>query len=167
MRLDGSLAERTTYAPLLAHPDVTGTEFAAFGQDRWRVNDRLMFELGFRIDNDDIVDRANFSPRAGVSVSVLPEGRGILRGGIGQFAERTPLTVGAFTQYEAQTVTRFAGDGQPLGLPMTFAHAVDGIFEDAGEPRADGGVGPAVRPSLLLQGGVSPSQRLARLHPRA
>ena len=124
VRLDGSLAERTTYAPLLAHPDVTGTEFAAFGQDRWRVNDRLMFELGFRIDNDDIVDRANFSPRAGVSVSVLPEGRGILRGGIGQFAERTPLTVGAFTQYEAQTVTRFAGDGQPLGLPMTFAHAV-------------------------------------------
>jgi hypothetical protein len=124
VRLDGSLAERTTFSPLLAHPDVTGTEFAAFGQDRWRVNDRLMFELGFRIDNDDIVDRANFSPRVGMSFSVLPEGRGILRGGFGKFAERTPLTIGAFTQYEAQTVRRFAADGQPVSAPVTFAHVV-------------------------------------------
>ena len=67
VRLDGSLAERTTYSPLLANPDVTGTEFAVFAQDRWRVNDRLMFELGFRVDNDDIVDRANYSPRVGMS----------------------------------------------------------------------------------------------------
>jgi TonB dependent receptor/Carboxypeptidase regulatory-like domain len=122
VRLDGSLAERTTYAPSLTHPDVTGTEFAAFGQDRWRVNDRLMLELGFRVDNDDIVDRANFSPRAGMSFSLLPEGRGILRGGVGKFSERTPLTVGAFTRYEAQTVNRFAADGRPLGVPVTFAH---------------------------------------------
>jgi hypothetical protein len=129
VRLDGSLAERTTYSPLLAHPDVTGTEFAAFVQDRWRVNDRLMFELGFRVDNDDIVERANFSPRVGMSLSVLPEGRGILRGGFGQFAERTPLNVGAFTQYETQTVTRFAADGRPLGIPVTFAHVVDGLLK--------------------------------------
>jgi hypothetical protein len=126
VRLDGSLAERTTYSPLLAHPDVTGTEFAVFAQDRWRLNDRVMFELGFRIDNDDIVDRANYSPRAGVSISVLPDGRGILRGGYGKFAERTPLNIGAFTQYEAQTIRRFAADGGALGLPITYAHVIDG-----------------------------------------
>ena len=62
----------------------------------------------------------------GVSVSLLPEGRGILRGGFGKFAERTPLTVGAFTQYDVQTVTRFAADGASLGTPVTFAHVVDG-----------------------------------------
>jgi TonB dependent receptor/Carboxypeptidase regulatory-like domain len=129
VRLDGSLAERTTYSPLLAHPDVNGTEFAVFAQDRWRLNDRVMFELGFRADNDDIVDHANFSPRAGVSISILPEGRGILRGGFGKFAERTPLTIGAFTQYEAQTVTRFAADGRPLGAPITFAHIVEGSLK--------------------------------------
>ena len=60
----------------------------------------------------------NFSPRAGLSLSVLREGRGILRGGFGKFAERTPLTVGAFTQYEAQTFTRYAADGQVLGGPI-------------------------------------------------
>ena len=64
-----------------------------------------------------------------MSVSVLPEGRGILRGGFGKFAERTPLTVGAFTQYDVQTVSRFAADGTPLGAPVTFVHAVDGTLK--------------------------------------
>jgi hypothetical protein len=123
-RLDGSLAERTTYSPALTHPEVSGSEFALFAQDRWRVNDRLMFELGFRSDRDDIVERVNYSPRVGVSVSVLPNGRGILRGGFGKFAERTPLAIGAFTQYEVATVSRFGPDGKPLGAPITFVHVV-------------------------------------------
>ena len=105
---------------------MTGTEFAVFAQDRWRVNDRLMFELGFRVDNDDIVDRANYSPRIGMSYSLLPEGRGILRGGFGKFSERTPLSIGAFTQYEVQTTSRFAPDGSVLRGPITFAHVIDG-----------------------------------------
>ena len=129
VRLDGSLAERTTYSPALDEPEVSGTEFAVFVQDRWRVNDRLNFELGMRVDLDDIVEGVNYSPRVGMSVSVLPEGRGILRGGFGKFAERTPLTVGAFTQYEVQTVSRFAADGAPLGAPVTFAHVLDGTLK--------------------------------------
>ncbi len=123
-RLDGSLAELTTYAPRLTHPDVSGTEAALFAQDRWRVNDRLMFELGIRADRDAVVERVNYSPRAGVSLSLLPEGRGILRGGVGKFAERTPLTIGAFTQYEARTVSRFGAVGQPIGAPVTFVHTL-------------------------------------------
>jgi hypothetical protein len=129
VRLDGSLAERTTYAPLLTHPVVTGTELAVFAQDRWRLNDRLNLELGMRADRDDVVERANYSPRVGASVSLLPEGRGILRGGFGKFAERTPLTVGAFTQYDVQTVSRFAANGMPLGAPVTLMHVVDGDLE--------------------------------------
>jgi outer membrane receptor protein involved in Fe transport len=80
VRLDGSLAERTIYLPQSTNPEVSGTEFAVFVQDRWRVNDRLNFELGIRADRDDVVERVNYSPRAGMSVSLLPEGRGILRG---------------------------------------------------------------------------------------
>ena len=128
-RLDGSLAALTTYSPALTHPEVNGTEFALFIQDRWRVNDRLMFELGFRSDSDDVVERENYSPRAGVSFSVLPEGRAIIRGGFGKFAERTPLTIGGFTDYEQPTVTRFAADGTPLSAPVTFLHAVDGTLK--------------------------------------
>ena len=127
--LDGWLAERTTYTSPLTQPEVTGTEFAVFVQDRWRVNDRLALELGFRTDRDDIVERVNFSPRVGVAVSLLPNGRGILRGGFGKFSERTPLSVGAFTQYDVQTVTRFASDGTPLGPPVTFVHTIEGPFK--------------------------------------
>jgi hypothetical protein len=125
-RLDGSLAERNTYSPPLVNPEVSGTEFALFAQDRWRVNDRLNFELGFRSDRDDVVELVNYSPRAGMSVSLLPDGRGILRAGFGKFAERTPLTVGAFTQYEAQTFTRFAADGRVLRGPVTLNHVLGG-----------------------------------------
>jgi hypothetical protein len=129
VRLDGTLAERTTFSPALTNPEVTGTEFAYFVQDRWRVNDRLNFELGFRTDFDDIVERANYSPRIGTSISVLPEGRGILRGGFGKFAERTPLNVGAFTEYEQRTVTRLAPNGTALAGPLTLAHTVDGSLQ--------------------------------------
>ncbi len=129
VRLDGSLAERTTYSPRLTNPEFKGTEVAVFSQDRWRVNDRLNLELGIRADRDDVVERVNYSPRAGAAVSVLPEGRGILRGGFGKFAERTPLTVGAFTQYDVQTVSRFAADGTPLGAPVTFVHVLDGSLQ--------------------------------------
>ena len=129
VRLDGSLAERTTYLPRVTNPEVSGTEFALFAQDRWRVNDRLNFELGLRADFDDVVEGANYSPRIGMSVSVLPDGRGILRGGFGKFAERTPLTIGAFTQYDVQTVSRFAADGRPLAPPITFVHAIDGSLK--------------------------------------
>ena len=61
-----------------------------------------------------------------MSVSILPEGRAILRGGFGKFAERTPLTVGAFTQYDTQTISRFGPDGSALGTPVTFRHVVGG-----------------------------------------
>jgi Carboxypeptidase regulatory-like domain/TonB dependent receptor-like, beta-barrel len=124
-RLDGSLAERTTYLPLLTNPRVSGTEFALFIQDRWHVNDRLNVEAGLRADRDDIVEKVNYSPRVGMAVSILPEGRGILRGGFGKFAERTPLTVGAFTQYDVQTVSRYSATGAPLGAPITYTHIVE------------------------------------------
>jgi hypothetical protein len=64
-----------------------------------------------------------------VSVSLLPDGRGILRGGFGKFSERTPLAVGAFTQYEVQTSARFAANGQPLTFPTTFVHVIDGSLK--------------------------------------
>jgi TonB dependent receptor/Carboxypeptidase regulatory-like domain len=126
VRLDGSLAERIAFAPALSHPDVTGTEFALFAQDRWRLNDRVMFELGMRFDNDDIVEHVNYSPRAGVAITVLPGGRGILRGGIGKFAERTPLNVGAFLQYQTPTITRFDVGGTVIQGPLALTHVVDG-----------------------------------------
>jgi len=120
-RLDGSLAESTVFgAPTVQV--INGTDFAIFVQDRWRLGSRLTLELGFRTDRDAVTESVNFSPRGGVAIGMLPEGRGILRGGVGKFAQRTPLNVGAFESFESRTVTRFDASGIPLAPTMTFGN---------------------------------------------
>jgi hypothetical protein len=59
-------------------------------------------------------------------VSILPEGRGIIRGGFGKFVQRTPLNIETFPQYESRTVTRFGPTGVPLGPAVAFANAIEG-----------------------------------------
>ena len=70
----------------------------------------------------------NWSPRAGAAIAVLPEGRAIVRGGFGKFAQRTPLNVGAFASFEPRTISRFNVDGSPIGLPITLTNRVDGTL---------------------------------------
>jgi hypothetical protein len=122
-RGDGSLAERTVFGPR-SEQDVSGVELALFAQDRWHLGSRATLELGLRLDRDPAVEQVNWSPRAGAALSVLPEGRAIVRGGFGKFVQRTPLNVGAFPSFEAPTVSRFL----PNGLPstVTFRNVIDG-----------------------------------------
>src|SRR5688572_16174689 len=120
-RLDGSLAERIVPG-LPSRQEVTAAELGVFVQDRWRLGSRVTLELGARMDKEDVIERVNWSPRGGISVAVLPEGRAILRGGVGRFRQRTPLNVGAFDQFEDRVVTRFGPDGQPLGPPDTLVN---------------------------------------------
>jgi hypothetical protein len=126
-RLDGSLAERTEFGAI-SQQAVDGTEFAVFAQDRWRLNSRVTFELGLRMDRDAVVEQINWSPRAGMAVSVLPEGRGIVRGGFGKFLQRTPLNVDAFPSFEPRTVSRFGADGAPLGT-VSLVNRIDGPLQ--------------------------------------
>lgn len=120
-RSEGSLAERIVPGSATTQ-DVTAAELALFAQDQWRIGPRVTLELGLRMDREDVVERVNWSPRGGVSVAVLPEGRGILRGGVGKFRQRTPLNVGAFEQFEPRVVTRFAPNGEPLGPPASLVN---------------------------------------------
>jgi hypothetical protein len=122
-RLDGSLAERTVFGPR-TEQDVSGVESAVFAQDRWHLGSRATLELGFRVDRDPVVERLNYSPRAGVALSVLPEGRAIVRGGFGKFVQSTPLNVEAFPSFEPYTVSRFP----PNRLPsiVTFRNITNG-----------------------------------------
>ena len=113
-RLDGSLAERILPGAA-SMQEVTAAELGVFAQDRWRLGSRVTLELGARMDKEDVIERVNWSPRGGVSVAVLAEGRGILRGGVGRFRQRTPLNIGAFGDFESRAVTRFGRQGQPLG----------------------------------------------------
>jgi hypothetical protein len=135
-RIDGSLAERTVFGGP-TQQEVAGTEVALFGQDRWRAGSRLTMELGFRMDRDPITHRYNWSPRAGAAVTVLPEGRAIIRGGYGKFVSRTALNIEAFPQYESRVVSRFGPDGvTALGPAIAFSNAISG---DLRTPEADVG----------------------------
>ena len=167
VRLDGSLAERTTFGPSFVEPRASGTEISGFVQDRWRVNDRLNFELGFRIDRDGVIDRLNYSPRVGLSISALPGGpRHPARG------HREVRGADAAHGQCLHAVRRAHGTTIRGGRDATGAtsdlrphHARPP--PDAREHRADGGLGPAGRPTFLLQGRVPPPQRRSRLRPRS
>ena len=78
--------------------------FAAFVQDKWKLNDRLTLSLGARYDLEMIpvpeidnplfddpsgypVDKNNVQPRVGVAYDV--DGRSVVRGGYGRFYDKT------------------------------------------------------------------------------
>lgn len=129
-RLDGSLAEQTVFSGSETQ-QVSGYQLAMFGQDRWRLGNRLTFEGGIRLDRDSVSKRTNVSPRAGVAIAVQPEGRAILRGGYGRFVQRTPFNVEAFPMYQSREVSRFAPDGTLLGAPITYNHVLDSDLQTA------------------------------------
>jgi hypothetical protein len=121
-RANGTVAERHEFGGGRSQ-QASGVDAAAFVQDRWRLSERLLFEPGFRLERDGVTDRVNPSPRLGVVVGVLGNDRGVVRGGLGRFYERTPLNVAAFRSFEPAAVTRFAADGiTPAGAPLTFTH---------------------------------------------
>jgi len=78
--------------------------FAAFVQDKWKLNNRLTLSLGLRYDLEVIpineidnprfestdaypVDKNNFQPRIGLAYDV--DGRSVVRGGYGRFFDKT------------------------------------------------------------------------------
>jgi hypothetical protein len=123
-RADGTLAERTLFGAR-SEQRIDGTELAAFAQDRWRLNSRVTFEIGVRVDRDAVVERVNWSPRAGAAIAVLPEGDAIVRGGFGKFSQRTPLNVGAFPTFERRVISRFGAGGESPGSPLTLVNELD------------------------------------------
>jgi outer membrane receptor protein involved in Fe transport len=86
-------------------------EFAAFVQDKWIVNSRVVFDLGLRYDRDGIGGNNNFAPRLGFVLTPFDSDRTLVRGGIGLFYDKIPLNVGSFEQYQSLLVTTFADDG--------------------------------------------------------
>lgn len=124
-RANGTLGQRLDYGGPMRQA-VNAVDASVFAQDAWRWNDRVLVELGLRVDRDGVIRRTNVSPRLGAVVGVLADGRGIVRGGIGRFYERTPLLVGAFEAIEAPTVTRFEADGvTQRGAAVAYTHRVD------------------------------------------
>jgi hypothetical protein len=128
LRVDGTLAERTTFGPESTER-VSATDVALFVEDRWHPFDRATVEAGWRLSRDGVSESIISEPRAGVALNVRRDGTSHLFGGVGMYRERTPLVVGAYTQFEQRTVTRYAADGETvISGPVTLVPRVDGCF---------------------------------------
>ena len=88
---------------------VSGTYYGVFMQDKWKISNHLTASVGVRWDaeilpieekdnpkfaspDDYPRDLNNFAPRLGLTWSLDDEGRSVVRGGWGQFYQKTPFT---------------------------------------------------------------------------
>ena len=109
-RQDQTLARRIEFsaaASVASHL----SEFTAFVQDRWVINKKLTLDAGLRFDRDRLARQNTISPRFSFLYLPLKNHATVVRGGIGLFYDRTPLSVGYFSQLPERTVTTFAADG--------------------------------------------------------
>ena len=124
-RNDKSLAQRVDFnGSSVAGRNVD--EVAAFIQDKWVAATKLTIDAGIRFDHDGITQRANVAPRLSFMFVPLKNNRTIIRGGLGLFYDRTPLSVGYLRQLPERVVTTFAPDGQSItDGPRRFNNIVE------------------------------------------
>lgn len=130
-RRDNTLVQRIDFAGM----GVVGrgvNEFMAFVQDKWIASPKLTIDAGLRLDRDGITRQSNLAPRLSFMFVPLKNNRTIVRGGLGLFYDRTPLSVGYFTQMPERVVTTFAHDGLSVtDGPVGFENLVEGPLRNA------------------------------------
>lgn len=99
------------------------TESAAFVQDKWSAAKWLTFDLGLRYDRDSIGRENNFAPRLGFALLPFNDEKTVVRGGVGLFYDKIPLSVGVFNQYQTMRVTTFFPN--VVELRRTFINTVE------------------------------------------
>jgi hypothetical protein len=123
----------------------------AFGQDKWKVNNRATISLGLRYDveiqpiseadnpafssaDKYPVDKNNIGPRVGLTYDLSGSGRSVLRGGYGRFYDKTHfelisgvLTSGVYsTSFTTTQPTNGADPGPSSGVLPTNPFLVAG-----------------------------------------
>ena len=126
VRNNGTLTELITFVGD-GQLRLNNTELAAFAQDTWHFARRLTIDLGLRWDRDGIGEDHNFAPRIGFALTPFADDHTVIRGGVGLFYDKIPITVGSFQQYQQRVVTTFANNGITIsGGPTLFRHELSG-----------------------------------------
>ena len=159
-RSNGTLSQRIDFTGPSAIA-LRVSEFAGFLQDRWIANRKLTIDVGLRFDRDGIAQRNNFAPRLSFMFLPVKGNRTIIRGGIGLFYDRMPLSVGyfgaisrspddeknngalnqlatstSFADLPERLVTRYAPDGSStIDGPRLFSNSVDRPLRNLGSVR--------------------------------
>jgi len=174
-RPDQTLSERIQFVgPTFI--DRPLTEVGMFAQDRWVMNRKLTLDGGLRLDRNNISRQTDFSPR--LSLLYLPgnDDRTVIRGGVGIFFDRSPLSNRSFepeslndsdddsinnlppqlhgTNFPARIITTYAPDGQTIiDGPRSFMNLARIPLEDAHGIRWSTQLDRRVGRHLTLRGG--------------
>jgi hypothetical protein len=151
-RRDQTISQRIDFAgPTFI--DRPLTELSAFAQDRWAINRSVTIDAGVRFDRNSISDHNDFSPRFSILYLPFKDDRTVVRGGIGLFYDRSPMSSRYFelehlsdndellgnagltsthTHFPERIVTSYANDGVTvIDGPREFMNVIKGPLRDA------------------------------------
>ena len=152
-RRDQTISQRVDFArPTLI--DRPLTELSAFAQDRWAINRSVTIDVGLRFDRNSISNHNDLSPRLSILYLPFKDDRTVVRGGMGLFYDRSPLSSryfepeqlsdddelisnaglasSAHTYFPERIVTSYANDGVTLiDGPRDFMNVIKGPLRDA------------------------------------
>jgi len=99
--------------------DRYNSEVSAYALDRWSPTNRLLIELGFRLDWDQIVRDDLISPRLAATYVLDNSGNTKLSAGVGLFYDATPLFLMARPYAGTRIDYFFDSNGNPTAGPIT------------------------------------------------
>jgi len=102
-------------------------------RDLWDLTSRLQVDLGLRLDGGGSSDRLVPGPRVGVRYVLDDAGRTIVRGSIGRYVGRVPLSAKAFGQFPVRTKITYDLESHAPVAAVTYQPTVDALPL----PRAD------------------------------
>jgi hypothetical protein len=119
----GQLTRQISF-PRARQFEISDIELAFFAQDHWIVSPRLSFDLGTRVESQEVSGAFRVAPRAGLAWNPIPGQGTTVRGGFGFFYDRVPLNVYVFNKYPDQLITYYDAAGNISGGPYLYLNTL-------------------------------------------
>jgi hypothetical protein len=100
------------------------TEVAFYAQDHWVLRPNVALNFGTRVEGQEIAGNLRIAPRLGFSWSPTTRASTVVRGGVGLFYDRVPLSVYGFDSYPERVLTTFSLSGAIIDGPRKFLNVI-------------------------------------------